>query len=1595
MDYGFLTLSVWLSGCRCIYIKGKKNEKSWTIKEDCKLLTFVRQHFSALVSHNRLNATMPFSQQLHDAFDSPDRDAAALLYRLEQAKILGFASRPGGDPTKQLFRCLINNDLALYDYSLTFPSLRKALHPDTVAAALNHFTNSNPHEPLSNTINEIAKALHLSSMQIEKLLIDSGQITINSYRECERVGEITINNNLQDLISRQIPDITLVEDINACRAQVSQLYHVHECDGAEVIFSSDGTGFGKSYGVIQGYVEYLERFAKNRKSDDLFPEGGFTNLLFMSPQKSQIDLDSSQKDKILAAGGEFICVLSRKDIADLDFMDWASGLKNRDRYIQWYEGAKGSKYIGGAMRSLNYHVSQIDRCEEQLKKLTTYGSQDTNYEREIIEEQLKNCRHSIRNTIESACKLLFGPDSEKTSIKEYIRRGLQARQERMQNAETARKPGKPEPKISVHEVYFELIKQVLPFEVCQYRPSVLLMTTNKFDTSTYRLVPRQRGEGVRFESVGFDLLVGGKLTPKDPQISAVAAAGHTGQVAYLRDEHFRHNPDCPFRKKNIRFTVIIDELHEAYTRLEETCHVKLITQENNLAHVISVAGRIYNAVLSLERRNKPKESQTTFEQEMVKFITTLRHLLAEKCELSPGTTLGSILEMFRDQLGAFEVNGDAAERIISITRNVFSFNPKMYVNEEGLKRIRMRNSEGDITRTELYYEVENDASDTNPTLHDLFQLVSVILAACSDITNRHFKRWVKNGGQDNSSSQNTPLGQFVDAANNVAGVVRHIFDRTTDENLLIDHFYTYLQPKTVFTMTPIAELNYVNSGAERTIILAFEMDLIQELPEAMLLRLLTSTHNKVIGLSATSGFSHTKNGNFNRQFLARYSRDLGYRVVERKKTDIDTLRALRKLRASIRNVDFRVFDDKQLKLTDIYQNCELYRRTYDNFFDALKKPLEYDLKNTYKRRQYQRELEALLLAAWEGKNSLILSLSGTFKRAFISAWRTHQSAWRQQYGMRSRCDEKTDNDKKHDQILTFTPFKGRHTVHLVFFDSPLANVEDIRQETYLQDSNTVLVFMSSYKSAGTGLNYFVKYHDGDLNDINAPRLDVDFERLVLINSSFYSEVKDNSGNLNTLPNYVTVLKHYADDDITVHKLADFNVNFAHGENYRLLIAEHDMSLFKVVVQAVGRVERRDTLLKTEIFLPRDVFRNVAFQFAALSEDSGNEVVSESMSLLNHRLMEECEKLSQNQSFSDAEQRYAFEQAIVENGRRIDAVHKRVLKTDWINQVRAGNLEYLELCNLFRDSDSFTDPMRWLEKLQANSLYAANRQMQSIHHALFIDRHQGNQTILLCHKRGPDGLVHRDYAALSDFAGGAREYRPELTLFPQYRNDVDFTPGNLVGELIRECDNIQETAFKKWVPNPRLVPLLKGNVGEYLFDKVLKSYGVTPLSDQRVFERLEPLVYEFFDRFIEVGNDLLCIDVKRWATQLDDLTRAEETLEKSNNKIREIRNITSQKADTEGQKQIQTALAGHYERIRFIYLNVAYSQNPNNLMWQDNVDHTIHYLNLLQTDYQYYQPKNRESGRAQENSKLSMTLDINPMLLTLLGVEKLPTKGKVS
>lgn len=290
----------------------------WTLDEDIQLLVLVRQLFTSLTKHNRLDVSSPFSQQLHAAFNSPHRKISALLFRLRDAKILAFASPPNGNAEQQRFKCLLQDDMPLYDYSVTFPTLKELQNPATVAEILKRFEVSNPQQPVSDTIGEIAVVLSLVPMQVEKILIENDQLCINRYRQLEHSKTSTCHRlGLSDQITKQAPDVALIDEINACRARAAEFYHVHERDGAEVIFSSDGTGFGKSYGVIQGYVEYLERLASTQTPDYLFPKGRFTNLLFMSPQKSQIDLDTRQKERILAAGGEFICVVSRKDTADL------------------------------------------------------------------------------------------------------------------------------------------------------------------------------------------------------------------------------------------------------------------------------------------------------------------------------------------------------------------------------------------------------------------------------------------------------------------------------------------------------------------------------------------------------------------------------------------------------------------------------------------------------------------------------------------------------------------------------------------------------------------------------------------------------------------------------------------------------------------------------------------------------------------------------------------------------------------------------------------------------------------------------------------------------------------------------------------------------------------------------------------------------------------------------------------------------------------------------------------------------------------------------------------------------------------------------
>ena len=192
----------------------------WTLDEDVALLSLVRRHFTSLVMQKQLDATMPFSQMLHAEFSSSRHTADALLFRLEKAKILSFASCPGRDNQKQRFRCDLMDDLPLYDYSVTLPTL-KSLHPQSIDAVLHRFSISDKHQPLSDIIHGIAADLFLVPMQVEKVLLENGLVVINSYRECERVGSKTSSDRLSQLIAQQTPPKPLVDNIHSYRSLAS------------------------------------------------------------------------------------------------------------------------------------------------------------------------------------------------------------------------------------------------------------------------------------------------------------------------------------------------------------------------------------------------------------------------------------------------------------------------------------------------------------------------------------------------------------------------------------------------------------------------------------------------------------------------------------------------------------------------------------------------------------------------------------------------------------------------------------------------------------------------------------------------------------------------------------------------------------------------------------------------------------------------------------------------------------------------------------------------------------------------------------------------------------------------------------------------------------------------------------------------------------------------------------------------------------------------------------------------------------------------------------------------------------------------------
>ena len=1440
---------------------------------------------------------------IHDSLPNTTRGTKALLYKFKEMKIIKAGQNFHKTHTGYL-KPFQECDMLSFKISPAYKELSDL--------PMIEFKNCYESEVLKiDNLDQLyasmSDVLGLSILRIKYELYRLKFIQINALNKYELVVPKIQNKQKEDINIKQLSSDDKA-NINNIREDVSYIYNSHNKNNPSITYSNDGTGMGKSYGVFNSFIQ---------KTDTNNINNGHRNLLFITPQKAQIDIDDSLVKLAGDKGIKILSFLARLDISNTEFKNWITHETNETLFLRWIKSLKNDNYFKGVIGQLHDSLKSAKFYNNEIPSLKfreEYELLD-----EYKERQEKNKQRLFKILQKLAQMILeHQKDGQYIPLNEHFTNAAF-----LKNNE----PNKA-------QILSEIIDFVLPFERAKISPCILLATSDKFDYNVGIAIVGENGKP-SIKSLPFDYIIGQKKksenTDEEARTADVSGSTFVEQIDFIKHDYFLIDENSYFRKNNISFTLIVDEEHIAYDKFFQRSQKKLFDTHTQIAHVFSVVNRF---VQSLKDADKIGIEHVILYEAKHKFVSELTTLFDTKCDVSKGITLNKVLNIFSNNVDHISIHSSELEQIISICKNVFSITPKRFFNEQGLKKIRI-GSFANNTECRIYYE--NDTlDDNNPTMHDILQALMCVFAACSHIKDPDFRNMIRHG---EGNSQNSLLDKFIQGATNARASIEAMFDRVDNDELYINEFFTYFTPKIVFSIEKILNLPFKASELKDKVYVSFRLDLFEALPEVTLMRALHNTTNSVICLSATSGFKNSYSGNYSRPVMSKFGEDsknnLGYRTINRKEEDAEKLQKLRQLRSETRNVLIQEFMDTDTdKISASYENKD-FQENYLWWVKSLRP--YFDTQNPYKITELKRQIGAMLLAAYDKKNTLVLSLSNKFGivlRSFIKS----------ETGQRIKGLHMIDNDKQ--KIFEIKPFANGITLRIILFDASL--VKDLTLEDYLklQNIDTKIVFLSSYKSAGTGLNLFTHYeNDG---------VDEDFERLVLINGPFYSNVLKETG-LNSIENYVLLLKHYSDQNKS-YQLKDFDVNLINGGNYKILMQEHAMSLLKDIMQAVGRIERRDTYMDTEIFLPSDVIDDLGLQFSRLQKE-GNEIIFQSISLLNNKLMQFCLDRVSMHSFKCEQQQQKFSTEITKSSMAIEEFFKNYLNRR-LKDAREGDKAAIILNEALRSIECITNPEEYINNLLLLPEIKEDAFLKNTVSRFYIRLEDDLKDITLC-------TIENDNKSLTDIATGDKLYQPYNMIIPKYNKAILHEKSTSSG-ILTEMFKLEKEVSKVLLPHPSLLPLFKGNIGEYMFLKCLETINVNSMTIDEIFIHLDPIAYELFDFYILQEDKIICIDVKNWSATFDKEELAIQTHEKALKK----RDTLFKLADTKGFK------------TEFIYINTHHDRNAINIHQEFAEGDSIHYMNLFKIITQYDEVK-KEKPDPKKKSSLKDRLNINVSLIRIL------------
>lgn len=1366
----------------------------------------------------------------------------------------------------------------------------------------------------------ISESLNINEYETVYYLIKNLFLEFKGYFILKEPYKFELNENyIKNFKQKLKVDSIHINRINQERIHLGKIFNGFNKNSPSFTSVNDGTGFGKSYALFNEYINNVpcKLFKDYTKEEDK------RNLIFLTPQKAQIDIDIEQIKSATEKGIKILPILGLKDISDPLFINWVSKKTNEEVLNEIIKDKAFSKYKD-LKTSISFCINSIKFINDKIKKKEFHDKSKEEYENDI--EELKE---NFLNKLQNLCKNVV-------------------------------KTKKIEDIFIKNDSVSNLIDYLSPLTRAEFYPTIYVATSSKFESGVSIISSMKKNKSSEnkefdhtFKTINFYDYIGRKKIKKEDETSI----SEPEIIDDIKSDFFEVDKLNPFEINKISFDIFIDEEHKSYSDALTKKIIPLVNQNSQIEHVLSTVYRL----LKIHESEIDNGIEPEVIKEITIFFNNLKSILVNRSQFNNNINLEKFLSLFKDNFFGVRIDSRDSEQIINITKNVFSFSKQNFYNNEELKNIKIFT---DPCNSTILLKIDNSIENKEkPSLFDLYQFILTLLYVLISLKSTStLVRFLKEKHNNAAKDQNSPIMEIINTKKFNKNDIDYLFSKD-NKNMKLNFYFAYFLPKTVFSIELKEKNEYYGSSKSEYLLADITIKLIKPLPETDLLKLLTNTNNNVSVLSATTGFDGLYTDQYSRDFLEHYSNIFNFEMISRNNSELQHLMNIKEERDKFRKVTIvDIKDDKIEKLNSPYKEF---------VSDFSKKSNIYRNRNQHQESEFKRTINAIFLSAQKRENSLLLTRSHEAFNEII------------EYISDNRRNDIKILENTSNKIFVIEIKDNNQTIKLkiILFDADLATKQIIKENMLIREENEIIVFVSSYKSAGTGLNYFVSY--GNINYEEGHK--VDFQTIYLLTTPFYSNTNISASEITDINNFITLLKYQSSPNQANINIEDFNKSLFCQAHREALNKEHQYSIYKTINQAVGRIERKDNTMHSFIYIDENLKLDIGL---SCSKIKNNNFITKSLSHLNHKLFEDSINSNFKNSLNSSQ--------IIElnkKSKRKEMDYQKMFEyflTTEIKNTRKNKC--LPILNeALRSSLAYEDPETYIKNLKnilpvpeliEFDFFGEKVKYSSISRALdslYLDKEDINKNNILFN-------VFRDYDYfgsdqkyfffndIKEIKDGFHKYNPFKIIIPdnRYMSDPSIAKDEEVKQILSILpDKERVDNFKRFLPNPNFLPLLKGIVGEKVFEKTLQVLEVdNVLTYTEILSKFRKL-YELYDFFIEKDDELICVDVKSWSLSEKNTTFLEDFQLKVKRKYETL---------VETNKKLNL-----YSKINVIYLNINIGDNSIHKSPEKNLD--IYFLNLFKK-IEYYEPKafkKFNSDYKKTYNIIEKKITVNETLKKILGI----------